>query len=231
MSRDFALYDKRHYRTVGVLEGYRQWSRSYDRNMTGDLDIELLQQLTTVDFCVERVIDLACGTGRIGTWLASVGAREIVGVDLCPEMLAEAAKRGVYRELRNEDIRATELPSALADLVINVLSVEHLPSLAPFYAELARLVRSGGHVVLVGFHPHFLLNGIPTHFDLETGEALAIETTIHLFSDHVASARAVGFQLIDARERVVDEELLGRSPGWRRHAGMPVSFALVWRAS
>jgi hypothetical protein len=84
--------------------------------------------------------------------------------------------------------------------------------------------------VLVGFHPHFLLNGIPTHFDLTTGESVAIENTIHLLSDHVAAARRVGFQLVDLLERVVDEALVTRLPGWRRHLGMPASFALAWRA-
>ncbi len=230
MSRDFASYDKRKYRTVGVLEGYRLWSRSYDEMMTEDLDITLLRELVSVDFAVEHAIDLACGTGRIGAWLASMGTGQIDGVDLCPEMLRGARARGVYRALSQEDIRDTSLPGGLADLVISVLAVEHLPVLHPFYAELARLTRPGGSVVLVGFHPHFLLNGIPTHFDLDTGESVAIENTIHLLSDHVAAARRVGFQLGDLVERVVDDELVARSPGWHRHLGMPASFALAWRA-
>ncbi|MBL8744326.1 MAG: class I SAM-dependent methyltransferase, partial [Myxococcales bacterium] len=226
MALGFAAYDKRHYRTTGVLEGYRLWSRSYDQMMTDDLDLVLLRRLTSVDFRVGHAIDLACGTGRIGAWLASMGARIIDGVDLCPEMLAGARARGIYRELREEDIRHTSLAGGQADLVINVLSVEHLPSLDPFYAELARLGRPGGTAVIVGFHPHFMLNGIPTHFDLETGESIAIENTIHLFSDHVAAGRRVGFQLLDLQERLVDGELLTRSPGWQRHAGLPASFVL-----
>lgn len=229
MPLPFAAYDKRHYRTVDVLEGYRLWSRSYDCRMTDDLDVALLRRLASVDFGVDYAIDLACGTGRTGSWLTSVGARRVDGVDLCPQMLDAARQRGVYGELRLEDIRRTSLPGGQADLVINVLSVEHLPELDSLYAEVARLCRPGGVAVLVGFHPHFLLNGIPTHFDLDTGESIAIENTIHLLSDHVTSAHRVGFRLQDLLERVIDDELVARAPGWRHHRGMPASFALAWR--
>jgi len=229
MALDFSRYDQRNYPTVDVREGYRRWSATYDQRMTEDLDIWLLGRLSTVSWAVDRAVDLACGTGRIGAWLAARGARRIDGVDLSPEMLERARTRAVYADLHCADIRQTPLPDGVAALVVNVLSIEHLPALAPFYGEVARLCRPGAAAVVVGYHPHFLLNGIPTHFPDGEGQ-VAIENTIHLFADHVREARAVGFVLRELEERVIDDQMLERVPSYGRHAGRPASFALVWGA-
>ncbi len=229
MALDFSRYDQRNYPTVDVREGYRRWSRTYDQRMTEDLDIWLLGRLSTPSWAVDVAVDLACGTGRIGAWLAARGARRVDGVDVSPEMLEHARARAIYAALHCADIRHTPLSDGAADLVVNVLSIEHLPALAPFYAEVARLCRPGATAVIVGYHPHFLLNGIPTHFP-DGDEQVAIENTIHLFADHVRAARAVGFSLHELEERVIDDEMVERVPNYKRHHGRPASFAMVWGA-
>jgi SAM-dependent methyltransferase len=230
MSLKYGPYDQRGYPTVNVVDGYRLWSAHYDTDVTEDLDVHLLDRLETVSWAVDHAVDLACGTGRIGAWLGERGSRSVVGVDLTPEMVERARARGVHERVLLEDIRRTSLPDGAADLVTNVLSVEHLPELGPFYGEVARLLRPGGTAVVVGYHPHFLLNGIPTHFK-SGGAPVAIENTIHLFSDHVAAARANDLALRELLERVVNDEWVARAPGFRRHLGRPVSFALVWQRS
>jgi SAM-dependent methyltransferase len=229
MALRFSEYDARNYPTVDVLEGYRRWAARYDEMMSGDIDLRLLDSLEQVVWTVARAVDLACGTGRIGSYLASKGAARIEGVDLSPEMLERARQRGVYASLECADICRTSLPSGCADLVVNVLAIEHLPSLAPFYAECARLIAPAAQLVVLGYHPHFLLNGIPTHFRELDGTDLAIENHVHLFSDHVSAARACGFELVESRELVVDAEMIARLRTWQRHQGKPASFALVWR--
>jgi hypothetical protein len=94
---------------------------------------------------------------------------------------------------------------------------------------VARLCRPAATAVVVGYHPHFLLNGIPTHFPDGDGH-LAIENTIHLFADHVRAARAHGLSLRELEERLIDDEMIARMPSWHRHAGRPASFAMVWSA-
>jgi len=229
MALKFSEYDRRHYPIAGVREGYALWSRTYNEQVVGDLDLPLLQRLTAVSWRSCRcAVDLACGTGRIGSWLMQAGVRDIDGVDLTPEMLQHARDRNLYRTLVLGDIRDTRLSTGEYDLVISVLCDEHLPELAPLYGEAARLLRDGGRFVLIGYHPYFMLDGIPTHFRTADGRNQAIESHIHLLSDHVAAGRAHGLSLYEMLENVVDDAWIEQRPNWAKHQGKPVSFALVW---
>ena len=73
---------------------------------------------------------------------------------------------------------------------------------------------------------------MPTHFDdAESGEPLAIETHVHLLSDHVAAGLGAGFALAELRERVIDDEWIALKPKWERHRDHPISFAFAWSRS
>ncbi len=107
---------------------------------------------------------------------------------------------------------------------------EHLADVAPLYREAWRLARAGGQLVLVGFHPHFIMaSGMPTHFDSATGEPVAIETHVHLLSEHVTAGLAAGWTLEEMRERVIDDTWLALKPKWASLRGHPVTFAMAWR--
>jgi hypothetical protein len=109
------------------------------------------------------------------------------------------------------------------------LADEHLAELAPVYREAARLLVANGHFVLVGYHPFFLMSGLPTHFHRENGEAVTIRSYVHLFSEHHAAGQASGLSLVEFRECVIDEHWLETKPKWRRFLHWPVSFVMVWR--
>lgn len=230
MALNFSRYDTRHYITAPVRQGYAAWSRFYDAQMDGNLDLALLEQITGVDWAAVRsAVDLGCGTGRIGAWLVEHGVATVLGVDLTPEMLAGARRRGVYRTLLEEDLCATSLPEGTADLVVSSLAVGHVPDLGAAYDEVDRLLRPEGRFVLVGYHPFFLLAGVPTHFHGESGEPVAIRNHIHLFSDHVRAGVSRQWALGEMLERIVDESWVDKAPGWAGHRHRPASFALVWR--
>jgi hypothetical protein len=71
--------------------------------------------------------------------------------------------------------------------------------------------------------------GMPTHYDAADGEPVAIETHVHLLSEHVAAARGAGLELRDLRERVIDDTWVALKPKWARLRGHPVAFAFVWQ--
>jgi SAM-dependent methyltransferase len=88
-----------------------------------------------------RILDLGCGVGHSYDLLAP---RKTVGVDIDPEALA-----GQERETRVADMR--ELPFADDDFdgAIAVQSIEHVPDPERVLAEVHRVLRSDGTVVLV----------------------------------------------------------------------------------
>lgn len=52
------------------------------------------------------MLDLGCGTGMVGATLSDLLGDRLVGVDLSRAMLAEAAGKGIYGELRQTEIAA-----------------------------------------------------------------------------------------------------------------------------
>jgi SAM-dependent methyltransferase len=227
----FSQFDRRGYPTLSVLDGYREWLPTYETTVEDDMDLVLLETMESITWStVQRAADLGCGTGRTGAWLRGHGVARIDGIDLTPEMLAIARTRGIYQRLAEADVSVTGLEGNAYDLVTTVLVDEHLPDLRPLYREASRLLGPGGVHVLVGYHPHFIMTaGMPTHFDRRPGEPVAIQTYVHLLSDHVVAARAVGLSLIEMRERLVDDRWIGLKPRWAQYRNHPVSFAMAWR--
>jgi SAM-dependent methyltransferase len=228
---DFKAFDVRGYRTVDVRTGYGEWVSTYEDTVEDAMDIALLDELHDVPWSsVGAAADLGCGTGRTGTWMHDHGVAVIDGLDLTPEMLEVARGRGVYRRLVEGDVAATGLASEDYDLVMTCLVDEHLAEIEPLYAEAFRLARPRGTFVLVGFHPHFIMAaGMPTHFDSASGEPVAIDTYVHLLSEHVTAGLAARWRLVEMRERVIDDAWLELKPKWERLRGQPVAFAVAWR--
>lgn len=226
----FADFDRRNYRTVDVATGYDGWAPTYEQTVMDEMDLALLDRLRTPDWArVRRAADLGCGTGRTAGWLRGQGISHIDGVDVSAGMLAGARERGGHTTLTQADVRATGLPDGAYDLVISSLIDEHLPELDPYYTEAFRLAAPGARLVMVCFHPQFMMvTGMPTHYTAASGEPLAISTHLHLFSDHVTAARAAGWTLDEAAEALIDEAWLARKPKWAHLLGQPFTMALVW---
>ncbi|MDE3724238.1 class I SAM-dependent methyltransferase [Nocardiopsis sp. N85] len=230
---DFSAYDTRNYRTVDVATGYDGWSATYEDSVLDAMDLALLERLPHPDWAgVRRVADLGCGTGRTAAWLRARGVTgDIDGVDLSPGMLARAKERGAHTTLAEGDVRTSGLEGGGYDLVVSSLIDEHLPDLAPFYAEARRLVRPGGTFLLASYHPQFaMVTGMPTHYTDGSGESVAITTHVHLVSHQVRAALDAGWALADMVEGVVDDTWVAAKPKWERYRGHPVSAAYAWRA-
>jgi SAM-dependent methyltransferase len=228
---DFARFDTRHYRTVDVRDGYSQWLATYDASVEDRMDLALLDRVETVTWsAVDVAADLGCGTGRTAAWLKERGVRAVHGVDVTTPMLAAARERGCHELLVDADVRASGLTEGAYPVVVCSLVDEHLPELHALYAEATRLLRPAGWFVLVGYHPFFIMaSGMPTHFDGADGGSIAIETHVHLPSEHFAAARAAQLVAVELHEEVVDDFWVERKPGWARYAGWPISFCIVWR--
>ncbi|MBO8191808.1 methyltransferase domain-containing protein [Streptomyces oryzae] len=101
------------------------------------------------------VLDAGCGTGRALPELrTAVGpAGTVLGADLTPEMLDEAARtgRGKAATLLLADVSQLPLQSSCLDAVFGAGLISHLPGPESGLRELARVVRPQGRLAL--FHP------------------------------------------------------------------------------
>lgn len=229
---DFRSFDARRYHTLPVAQGYGEWAGTYEQTVPDELDLPLLSRIKTVQWQhVSRAADLACGTGRTALWLHEMGVNHIDGVDITPQMIEQARNKNVHKQLCVSDVANTPLESDNYDLAIMVLADEHLSDLAPVYGECARLLGPGGQFVIVGYHPHFLMLGIPTHFHRADGQPVAVESYVHLFSEHVSAATHSGLNLQEMHEGVINDAWIAAKPKWERYRDHPVSFAAVWKSA
>jgi arsenite methyltransferase len=101
----------------------------------------------------ERIIDVGCGPGfYVAELLEEVGPEgSVLGVDAAEAMLAIAAKRCEGHENASlEQADATSLPAAdqSFDAALSVQVMEHVPDVGPALAEIHRVLRPGGRVVI-----------------------------------------------------------------------------------
>jgi SAM-dependent methyltransferase len=227
---EYSSFDIRKYPVLSVKEGYKEWSNTYEQTVRDEMDIKLLSKIRSIGWTkINCALDLACGTGRIGVWLKEQGVVQIDGVDITPEMLSKAKEKNVYSSLLNADILNTQSQDQTYDLCIQVLADEHLADISPLYSEVSRIIKNNGYFIIVGYHPYFLMNGLISHFHRENGEPLAIESYVHLFSDHVKAAYKSNFNLLEMDEGIIDNDWLAKKPKWKKYKNWPVSFSFVWQ--
>lgn len=106
------------------------------------------------------VVDVGTGTGYLLPTL-SRSFREVIAVDPVPEMLDEARARSSALDLDNIDFREgdfSRIPTrdARVDLALAVLVIHHVPSPAEALAELFRVVKPGGRILVVEQQAHEL---------------------------------------------------------------------------
>lgn len=181
--------------------GYAGWASSYDATPNPLIDLEEPVVHGWID---ERpagaALDAACGTGRHGAHLARRGHR-VVGVDLSPEMLAAARARSPGIDFREGTLTALPLEAASVDLVVCALALAHLPDLGSGIAELGRVVRAGGRVIISDLHPTMLLLGGGAFFQGRDGSFALVRSHARGVSDYLMAAGAAGLVLRRCVER------------------------------
>lgn len=123
----------------------RERGRGYHR-MLDDLEIGICAPLATG----RRVLEAGCGTGLILGRLAQ-HADTAWGVDLSPGMVRLAKQRGLNVVLGS----VTDLPFAdeSFDLVCSFKVLAHVPNIGRALAEIARVTKPGGQMVLEFYNP------------------------------------------------------------------------------
>lgn len=95
------------------------------------------------------VVEVGCGPGRMTGPLAESGL-DVRGIDLSPEMVAEARRRHPDLDFRVGTMTALDLPDASVAGVVAWYSIIHLPPAdrPVAFAEFARVLMPGGRLQL-----------------------------------------------------------------------------------
>ena len=105
----------------------------------------------------QLLVDLACGRGGYGLELAARTDARLIGIDFAAEAVRQArdlaAKRGVEADFRVGDLVATGLAAGSVDAAVVVDAIRLPSDPAAAYAELARILRPGGHAILTCWEP------------------------------------------------------------------------------
>lgn len=100
----------------------------------------------------DRVLDAGCGTGFLLLPAARV-ASQVVGVDVAPAMLAEAKRQSEAAGLGNVTLREADVETLpfvddRFDVVMTRLTLHHYANPRRALAEIYRVLRPGGRVVV-----------------------------------------------------------------------------------
>jgi ubiquinone/menaquinone biosynthesis C-methylase UbiE len=133
---------------ISTAAGYASWAAFYDEAENQLIDLEQPVVREILDGLPRGLaLDAACGTGRHSTYLASLG-HTVIGVDSSAAMLARAREQVPEGEFVEGDLHDLLLPGDHVDLVVCALALVHVPALEPVFAELVRVLRPGGDLVI-----------------------------------------------------------------------------------
>lgn len=149
----------------GWDEGYRRWGASrVHAELIGEglpalvqpfsfVPLDGLQMLDTLLAVLpdQTVVDLGCGRGGPGLWLASRSGGRLTGVDSSAVAIADAHhRRRLFPEaaarFQRADATDTGLPAGCADAVVTIDVLQLLEEPAALLREAARLLRPYGRL-------------------------------------------------------------------------------------
>ena len=212
---------------------YDRFSTNYEKErhhgyhrLIDELELELIRQYGAG----RDIFEAGCGTGLLLREAAMVG-RSAIGLDLSRGMLGTARTRGL--RVVQGSLTHVPLPSESVDLVYSMKVLAHIPPIESALAELARLVRPGGHLLLEFYNPYSLRYlakrfGGPRH--IATGTT---EQDVFTRYDTVAKARSYlppdveavgvrGVRVVTPTSRVFDIAALARAFTWAERAACDV---------
>lgn len=158
-----------------VGASYRRWAPVYDQTFGAITRAGRSKAVSHVNSRPGKVLEVGVGTGlALRHYRDGV---EVTGVDFSPEMLekakAKVEEHGLSHvtELRRMDARKLDFPDDTFDTVVAMYLVSVVPEPEKVVAEMARVCKPGGEVVIVN------------HFAREEGALARLERGFAPFAD------------------------------------------------
>jgi 2-polyprenyl-3-methyl-5-hydroxy-6-metoxy-1,4-benzoquinol methylase len=144
--------------TVESRKAYEQWHAGFDVDAEADAPWHRLVKAhlrLPTDLGGACLLEIGCGRGGFSCWLArqTVKPREIVAADFSETAVAKGAGYAADHGLSGirwevADIQALPFPDCSFDTVVSLETVEHVPDPRGAVAELARVLKPKGRLLL-----------------------------------------------------------------------------------
>jgi ubiquinone/menaquinone biosynthesis C-methylase UbiE len=152
----------------------------------------------------------------------------VLGVDGSAAMLEQASVAVPGAEFRVADLCGLPLPPASVDLVVCALALTHFEDLAPPIAELARVLRVGGRMVLSDFPPILSALGGTAFFVGGDGRAGYVHSHAHTHAAYLEAFRAADLEVVRCVEPAIGaREVVLMSAGMASVAEEAFGAALI----
>lgn len=148
---------------------YADWAATYDQGFAGPQDYLLPGHVARAFAAMGGtgpVLDIGAGTGLVGEFLAKAGIGPVDGIDISPEMLDVARRKGCYRSLVVADVTAgLKVPSDRYQGVVSsgTFTLGHLGPAA--LDELVRIAAPGAPVAISVYEPHYFAQDFAAALD------------------------------------------------------------------
>jgi ubiquinone/menaquinone biosynthesis C-methylase UbiE len=214
------------------LAAYDAWAATYDviDNPLVTQSAVLLDERAAW-FAGARVLELGCGTGRNAAFARAAGARQYIGVDGSPGMLAVArqrfgdeAVRFIEADLISGAQQAGE--GGRFDVVLICLVLEHVADITPVIAAAAALLAPRGRLVILELHADMHARGFGANFRVGDRE-VRLPSIRHEGDELAAAIRAAGLTVESLRDCRPTPPALARSAKLSRYGDRPVLIEIV----
>lgn len=197
---------------ISTSEAYDGWAPVYDgpRNLMLEREQAIMWPILE-SLPVGEALDVACGTGRHAAHLVELGHR-VRGVDASAGMIAMAREKLPDVELHHADWLELPLSDDSVDLVVSGLALTHARDLRALFAELVRVLRPGGHLVVSDSRG--LLEGArlyPMVFEDRNGDPGFMRAWVHPTSAYLEAALPLGLRLRACSEYAGHRDMVDES--------------------
>jgi SAM-dependent methyltransferase len=103
------------------------------------------------------LVDVACGAGGPGLWMAQQTQATLIGVDPSRAGLTAAMERARHVDYAEQSrfvegtFAQTGLPDGIADAIVSIEAFQYAPDKRDAFAEFRRVLRPGGRAAIVCF--------------------------------------------------------------------------------
>ncbi|MFE7464094.1 class I SAM-dependent methyltransferase [Streptomyces sp. NPDC057499] len=192
---------------LDAAAGYASWSAVYDSLPSSYIEVEEPVVAAILDgLAPGTALDAACGTGRQTRALAARGHR-VIGVDQSPHMIEKAREHTPDADYRVGRLERLPLDDDSVDLAVCSLAMTHLPDTAPAVAELARVVRPGGRIVVTDMHPFVIALQGQCLFVHGAEELAFVRNHVHLPSHYLNAFGRAGLRVRGCHEPLFNGSL------------------------